>query len=194
MHLHPRRDEFAERVRALGRKHDRALQADLFRFIDPRFSRAADIVSGAGALQASGRWHVKGQFRISYTSMDPETALAEALATARYYHLPVSSALPRVLVSLRLTAPRVLDLRVAAIGQTLKFSGKGATTTDWRQENQSDREAATQAWGAAFQQAGFEAVIVPSAAREVGTNVIVFSEALLRGSHFRAAREVRWPK
>lgn len=130
MHLHPNRDEFAERVRALGRKHDVALHADLFRFIDPRFSRAADIVSGAGALQASGRLHVKGQFRISYTSMDPETALAEALATARYYHLPLSSALPRVLVSLRLTAPRVLDLRVAAIGQRLKFSGKGATTTD----------------------------------------------------------------
>jgi RES domain-containing protein len=194
MQLHPERNAFVERCLAVSRQHETAFAAELYRFIDPRFSRAADIVSGAGARQASGRWHLKGASRVSYTAMEPETALAEALATPRYYNLPLSTALPRVLVSLRLKAGRVLDLRAAATAAALQLPVQEALASDWRSENEGQQETAAQAWGAAFQQTGLEAIVAPSAARDGGGNVIVFPAALSRGSQFRVTSEVSWPK
>jgi RES domain-containing protein len=61
----------------------------LFRFIDPQFSAAEDIISGEGSHWASGRWNLKGAMRVAYTATEPETALAECLAHARYYNLPL---------------------------------------------------------------------------------------------------------
>ncbi|MFT5471354.1 MAG: RES domain-containing protein [Verrucomicrobiales bacterium] len=72
----------------------------MFRYIHPQYSKSADIGSGEGGVHASGRWNLKGSFRLAYTSLSSETAHAEALAHVRYYDLPEKSALPRVLVSL----------------------------------------------------------------------------------------------
>ena len=53
-------------------------------------------------------------------------------------------------------------------------------------------EAVTQAWGTAFARAGYEAVIVSSAANPGGANVLVFPENLLPGSWFQVTNEVKW--
>ncbi len=189
---HPDRERFLTRVLALGRTRDRPGAWELFRFIDPRFSSAADIISGEGALHAAGRWHSRGALRLAYTATQPEFALAETLAHARYFRLPPATALPRVLVSLSLRADRLLDLRDGALRRNLRLSLETIRTTDWRQENRRGREAVTQAWGAVFGAAGFEAVIVPSAAGKRGTNVLVFPENLRPGSRFTVDREVEW--
>jgi RES domain-containing protein len=191
---HPGRPVLALRLTALGTKMDATLASELFRFINPRFSKAADIVSGVGALNADGRWNLAGAMTISYTSLAPETAMAEALAHARYYRLPLSKALPRVLVALDLKASRVLDLRKGAVRKALKLSEHAIRHCDWRRDNQTGAEAITQAWGFAFAQAGFEAVIVPSAAQRKGTNVLTYPANLLPGSHFRVKTTVKWPK
>lgn len=192
---HPGRPRFLARVAALGRAWDRPGAWEVFRFIDPRFSSAADIASGEGALHAAGRWHPPGGAgRLSYTAAEPETALAETLAHARYFHLPASSALPRVLVSLRLQVTKVLDLREGALRRRLRLSLAAIQHTDWRRDNRLGREAVTQAWGVALAAAGFEAIIVPSAAAtKTGTNVLVFPTNLLPGSQFQVNRQVRWP-
>jgi RES domain-containing protein len=97
-------------------------------------------------LYAGGRWNLRG-LRVAYTATEPETALAEALAHARYYNLPLSTALPRVLVSLVLNAESVLDLRNGQLRRGLHIDLDEIIETDWRRENRRSREAVTQAWG-----------------------------------------------
>jgi len=190
---HPARAELAARLRALGDTLDTSFEGELFRFIDPRFSKPAQIVDGVGALRVAGRWNLRGVARISYTSLAPETALSEALAHVTYYRLPRTKALPRVLVALRLKAGRVLDLRVGTTRTRLRLAESTIRGLDWRSENRRGREAVTQAWGAAFAQAGFEAVMVPSAADSNGTIVLVFPENLSAGSRFCVEDDVKWP-
>jgi len=190
---HPDRAKLSARLKNIGRDSDFRFEGGLFRFINPLFSRASNIIDGTGALHAAGRWNLTGVARLSYTSTEPHTALAEALAHVRYYQLPISKALPRVLVALRLNAMRVLDLRDGNIRRGLILSESTITRLDWRAQNQNGSEAVTQAWGGAFAKAGFEAVIVPSAADRGGANVLVFTENLQPGSHFKVESEVKWP-
>ena len=191
---HPDRPALAARLKALGTKFDTTLASELFRFINPRFSKAEDILNGVGALKADGRWNLAGAMNLSYTSLEIETALAEALAHVRYYNLPESTALPGVLVAVDLKASRVLDLRTGAVQKALKLSERTIRRGDWRRDNQGGAEAITQAWGLTVAQAGFEAVIVPSAAYPNGTNVLVYPDNLLPGSNFRVKTPPEWPK
>lgn len=190
---HPDRGKFDTRLKVIGKRFDTARDVTLFRFINPSYSKAMDIIDGAGALHADGRWNLKGATPLSYTATAPETALAEALAHVRYFRLPEAKALPRVLVGLRLKAKRVLDLRDGKVRKALRLSEDTIRKLDWRAENQTGRESVTQAWGAAFARSGFEAVIVPSAASADGANVLVFPNNLLSGSKFEVTEEVKWP-
>jgi RES domain-containing protein len=183
---------FQARLSEIGKSFDRVLDQDVFRFINPKFSNAPDIVSGAGTLYASGRWLAVGTTRLSYSALSPETALAEVLAHVRYYNLPLSKALPSVLVNLHLKVSRVLDLREKQVQQALGLSLRDMRDVDWRLENQAEREAVTQAWGKAFSAALLEAVIVPSAADPHGANVLIFPDHLRRESKFEVIDEVVW--
>lgn len=190
---HPDRAKLATRLTTVGKSFDVAFDGSMYRFINPVYSNAADIVSGAGALYASGRWHLKGMARLSYAALAPETALAEVLAHVRYYALPVTQAMPTVLVALRLKVRRVLDLRDGDVRRHLRLSETTIRTLDWRAENQRKGEAISQAWGRAIAMAGFEAVITPSSADRSGANVLIFPENLLPGSSFVVENEVKWP-
>jgi len=190
---HPDRPKFDARLKAIGKRFDTACDVTLFRFINPSYSKAMDIIDGAGALHADGRWILKGATPLSYTATAPETALAEVLAHVRYFRLPEAKALPRILVGLRLKTQCVLDLRDGKVRKALRLSEATIRKLDWRAENQTGKEAVTQAWGVAFARAGFEAVIVPSAASPAGQNVLVFPKNLLPGSKFEVSEEVKWP-
>ena len=152
---HPEAVKLTERLKALGKGLDAPFDGELFRFINPTYSKSADVIDGAGALHANGRWNLKGATRLSYTAFAPQTALAEALAHVNYFRLPIHKALPRVLVALRLTAKRVLDLRDGNVRKALRLSEDTIRKLDWRAENQHGDEAVTQAWGSAFAAAGF---------------------------------------
>lgn len=190
---HPDRAKLEHRLKAIDRTYDVSCNEMLYRFVNPVYSKAADIVNGAGALYANGRWNIKGAARLSYTALAPETALAESLAHVRYFNLPPGKALPRTLVALKFKAGRVLDLRDGKVRRALRLSENTIRHLDWRAENQSGRESITQAWGKAFADAGFEAVIVPSAVDSSGANVLVFPENLLPGSQFEVDQEVLSP-
>ena len=191
---HLGRASFVARVAALGRAWDHPGAYELFRFINPQYSKAADIISGEGARYAAGRWNPPGStIKLSYTAAEPETVLAETLAHAKYFRLPSFSALPRVLVGLYLQAARVLDLRDGALRRKLRLSLATIIDTDWRKENRRGREAVTQAWGAAFEAATFEAVVAPSSALPPGgTNVLVFPGNLRPRSPLMVDQEVHW--
>jgi RES domain-containing protein len=57
----------------------------VYRFIAPKYSDVDEMFAGKGPLHADGRWLAKGHCLATYTSLLPETALAEALASTRYY-------------------------------------------------------------------------------------------------------------
>ena len=193
LRAHPDEAAIAWHLRVIGRRKDVRFEGDLFRFINPKYSKPSDVLSGSGAQYASGRWNVAGIFNLSYTALAPETALAEALAHARYFGLPITKALPKVLVSVRLRATRVLDLRDGSVRKTLRLSENTMRNLDWRAENQQGRQALTQAWGLQFSKAGFEAVLVPSAADSHGSNALVFPKNLLKSSTFRLTNRIQWP-
>lgn len=176
----------------LGRLSDVHFDGELYRFINPKYSKAADIINGAGALHAAGRWNLAGAAPLSYTAQSPVTALAEALAHTRYFNLPTSKALPRVLVALRLKASRVLDLRDGQVRKALRLSESTIRRSDWRAENRKGKEAVTQAWGNALAHGGFEAAIVPSAADAHGSNVLIFPTNLQAGSKFTVVTAIKW--
>jgi hypothetical protein len=64
---------------------------------------------------------------------------------------------------------------------------------DWRSENRCGAEAITQAIGRAARACRLEGLIVPSAARACGTNLIVFPYRLMAGDSLKVTKEVEWP-
>ena len=187
MNAHPDEAYFRRRLASLDRFGGRAFTGSVFRFVHPRHSKPADISSGLGAMQASGRWHLKGMGQLTYTALTTITAHAEVLAHVTYYNLPVEHALPRLLVALDTDLKRVLDLTDGKVRQRLKLGADTIRNLDWRRENRLKQEATTQAWGRLFLAAGYEAILVPSAANQ-GTNLIVFPANLLTGSTFTVDR------
>ncbi len=105
--------------------------------------------------------------------------MAETLAHFRYFRLPEHAAMPRVFAAIEIELAHVLDLRQGAIRQRLRVSRSRMMADDWRQS--SGRASLTQALGWAAFATGIEGILVPSAARPRGSNLIVFP-ANLRGS------------
>jgi RES domain-containing protein len=56
---------------------------------------------------AGARWNPPGSVHTVYASLDVETAVAESLQHFRFYGIPVSKAMPRVLVALEAKLERV---------------------------------------------------------------------------------------
>ena len=88
---------------------------------------------------------------------------------------------------------RVLDLTDGQVRQRCRVSDKRMVSERWWREIFYDREALTQALGRAAASAGFEGIVVPSAAdRPHGVNVIVFTYNLLAGSRVDVITPISW--
>lgn len=179
---HPDYPGFVRRLQNI-RSRPHPFTGTVYRFISPKYSKPADVVNGVGGLHASGRWNLKGSCRISYTSIEPEISLAESLAQVRYFRLPISKALPRTLVSIEAKLQNVLDLTDGRFRQRLRLAADRIRGHNWRKANRSLNEALTQAWGRAFFEQGYEAVLVPSSASP-GSNLIIFPDNLGASSSF----------
>jgi RES domain-containing protein len=149
-------------------------RGELLRSASPEYASRDDIVTGAGSKTAGARWNPPNSFRTVYASLDVETAVAEALAHFRHYGLPVSRALPRVIVALEAKLMRSLDLTTGAVRRRLAVSKRRMLAEPWREEQRAGREALTQAIGRLAYRAGIEGLLVPSAARKEGINLILF--------------------
>ena len=173
MKPHPDSDRLR---RALERCLPRAIawQGELFRSAAPRYANKDDLITGAGSRAAGARWNPQGGFHAVYASLDVETAVAEALQHFRYYGLPVSKAMPRVIVALETKLERVLDLRDGDVRRVLIVSEKRMLSEPWREEQKKGHEALTQAIGRLAYDLDVHALLVPSAARKGGSNLIVF--------------------
>jgi RES domain-containing protein len=173
MSRHPESDRLA---RAIARCLDgaTAYRGVLFRSAAPQYANKDDLLTGAGSRVEGARWNPPLSFRTVYTSLNPETALAEVLAHFRHYKLPVHKAMPRVIVSVEAKLTGLLDLTDSVVRKVLGVAEKRLLTEPWRKLQKRGKEALTQAIGRLAYESDFEGLIVPSAAQKGGTNVIVF--------------------
>jgi RES domain-containing protein len=82
--------------------------------------------------------------------------------------------MPRVIVSLEARLARVLNLTDSTIRRILGVSRRRLLDEPWREKQKMGREALTQAIGRLGFDAEWEGLLVPSAARRGGINLIVF--------------------
>jgi RES domain-containing protein len=146
----------------------------VYRSASPRYANKDDLLTGVGSKTAGARWNPPKSFPTVYSSLDPHTALDEVFAHFRYYKIPVESAMPRVTVSVRVRLGRVLDLADGKTRSALRVSKRRMLDEPWREEQKAGREALTQALGRLSHELGWEGLLVPSAARKEGMNLIVF--------------------
>src|SRR5688572_15414666 len=139
---------------------------DLFRSASTKYANKDDIVTGAGSRAAGARWNSPGSVHTVYASLDVETAVAESLQHFRHYRIPVSKAMPRVLVALEAKLERVLDFRDGDVRRALGVSEARMLGEPWREHQKKGREALTQAIGRLSYDLDFEALLVASAARK----------------------------
>lgn len=158
-----------------------------FRSCSPRYARGGDLLSGEGSRRWGGRWNPPGRFAAVYAALDAETALGESLAMVRYYGLPEHRAMPRVFVGLEIRLGVVLDLGDGAVRRRLGVSQQRMVEEDWRAGFGTERLGVTQLVGWAAYAAGFGGMLVPSAARAGGVNIVVFPANLGPGSMLRVA-------
>jgi filamentous hemagglutinin len=179
--LHPDSDRLRN---ALERCSSRAVRWSgvVYRSTTPRYANKDDLLTGVGSRSAGARWNPPRSFSAVYASLDPHTALDEVLAHFRHYGIPVESAMPRVTVSVRVQLGRVLDLTDGPTRSVLRVSARRMLDEPWREEQAAGREALTQAIGRLARELGWEGLLVPSAARRGGANLILFPDNLDRGS------------
>jgi RES domain-containing protein len=178
---HPESDRLRH---ALERCASRAVRWSglVYRSAPPRYANKDDLLTGVGSKTAGARWNPPRSFPTVYSSLDPHTALDEVLAHFRYYGFPIECAMPRVTVSVRARLLRVLDLTNGKIRSALRVSERRILDEPWRDEQNAGREALTQALGRIGHELGWEAFLVPSAARREGLNLIIFPANLARRS------------
>ncbi len=194
MNDHPERSGLGNRIAGKLDDLTEPFNETVFRFVAPKYCAVSEMFAGKGPLYADGRWLAKGKNIATYTALLPETALAEALASTRYYGFPDEKSAPLVFVTARAKLDHVIDLRHGKVRQRLRTSESSILDTDWRKENNAGNEAVTQAWGWALHESGIEGFITPSSADRDGANLIVFPGNLERHSSLKVLSEVDWPR
>ncbi len=127
-----------------------------------------------------------------YGCLTAEAALTELLTGRRRRGLPDIQSLPVVVVGLKASLQRILDLTNPRVRQILDLSTTRMITEPWERLQQRGREALTQAVGRLTRAAGFEGLLVPSAASGAKQcNLVVFPDRLLPGSRVNIVHEER---
>ena len=148
-----------------------------FRCVKPVYSRSLDAFSGEGARNNSGRFHVKGKVLIVYTSTDLKTAEWEYTNTVRSRGFDIAYLLPYTAISATVKLSKVLNLNNSEVRKMLKVTLKELCGAPW---DNSTTETLTQVIGRLAYEAGFEAILAPSAGG--GQNLNIFRQNLLPGS------------
>ena len=117
------------------------------------------------------------------SSTSQETAIAESDASFIYYNFAPSDVRPKVIVAVRASLSKVLDL-VTPKGLRTKpwLELDSLLAEDWHKVNDAQHESQSQAFGRAAHAVGAEALLVPSARVPGGLNLVYFPRALARGS------------
>jgi RES domain-containing protein len=119
----------------------------VYRSASVAYANRNDILTGLGAKIAGARWNPPSSMATVYSSLAIQTAMEEALAHHRYFGFPIEAALPKVIVSIRVSLQRILDLTGGPKRKLLGVSRERLLDEDWRRKNAGGVEGLTQAIG-----------------------------------------------
>ena len=193
MRRHRHTEKLRERVRQclpLAQRWD----GTFYRATTLEFANRGDLLAGVGSRMAGARWTPPGTFNAVYGSLEPETAMAEALANYCEFGIPVSEAMPLVFVAVMVKVQAVLDLTSADVQPVLKITPRTMIATAWEAEQKRGNEALTQAIGRIAWEEKFEGLLVPSARRKGATNIVLFPGRRRRGSSWKIRRARKLPR
>jgi len=139
----------------------RQLRGQFYRLVPQHLQDRALSPEGSGLY--GGRYNPKRAFEALYCGEGPAVCWAEVRKTTGGRRLG-----PFVLASVMVKLQRVLDLTDHAVLQRLGLRPEDLVASDW---------AHTQELGRLARQAGFEALLVPSAAPP-GRNLVLFPDRL----------------
>ncbi len=174
---HPESDRLRKAIRQVS-SLDSSWVGAAYRVASVARSNEADLLSGEGSRIWGARWNPPGSFRTVYFSLEHSTAMAEYLAQNRRQGLPDHAAMPAVTAGVNLNLRRVLDLNDRAVRRALRLTRTSMTSGS---HDPSPVEQLTQAVGRLAWSEGYEAILVPSAARLLSSNIVVFPDKLSPG-------------
>lgn len=157
------------------------LDGVIIRNVGAKYASKNSFYSGTGAAKTGGRWNRKGLEAI-YTSLDVETATLEAYQDFIYRGFPLTTITPRVTAGAKVKLSKVLDLTDSKVLKSIGFTKKELIEEDWRAIQKAGDESWTQAIGRGAYLAGFEGLIVPSARKDDGKNIVIFPKRLAKTS------------
>jgi RES domain-containing protein len=149
-------------------------KGDVVRQSTPRWLSEPYRFTGAGSLLAGGRWTVQRLMPTVYASTEPDTVHAEAYYKARRYGWTRSDFKAQLLIGMHWDLQAVLDLTSPHILRLLKVKKSDILNCDWSAEQNAGREPLTQAIARAAFERLAEGLIVPSARRAGGVNVVYY--------------------
>ena len=157
-----------------------------------KYANEDDFLTGNGAARLGGRWNPKG-INAVYGSTDILTATFEAYQGFIDAGFSLSSLKPRVTAGANVSLESVFDLTDGAIRRSIGFSLDDLLDEDWHAIQMSGDESWTQAIGRGCFESGFEGILVASARKRDGTNLIVFPDSMDAGSSFKILGESELP-
>ncbi len=154
---------------------------------------AADLIAGIGSQLTGGRWTPPGTFRALYASREEATALDESRQQNLRLGVPPWMALPLVVTALEVDLHPALDFTDGRVRRTLQISRDRMLAEPWWSLQDQGREALTQALGRLAREHGVVALLVPSAARPRGTNVVIYPDRITANDHLAIVNPERLP-
>ncbi len=140
----------------------------------PRWMSRPYRLTGLGSALGGARWSVKGLMPTIYASTDPATLSAEANYKGLRYGWTPADFHARLTVGMHWELQAVVDLTAVATLKDLGVTANEIVGVDWYAEQSAGREAVTQAIArAAFEQLA-EGLVVPSARRLGGVNIVYY--------------------
>jgi RES domain-containing protein len=155
---------------------------DVFRISEPKWMSQPYRLTGVGAILTGGRWNVRNLIPALNFFTTAATANAEADARAIRLNWPPSVLIAQTRVAFHLSLQAMLDLTDPNTLKALKLKKTDLVNCDWSAAQAADQEALTQAVARAAFETSAEGLIVPSAQKPVGINVVVFPAHMLPGS------------
>lgn len=149
-------------------------KGDVIRQTTPRWMSRPYRFTGVGSVFAGARWSVKGLMPTIYASTDPVTLNAEAYYKGLRYGWTKADFLGQLMVGMHWELQAVVDLTLPATLRALKVTHREIVTVDWDAEQTAGVEPVMQAIARAAFEHLAEGLIVPSARRKGGVNMVYY--------------------
>lgn len=159
----------------------------------PRWMSRPYRFTGLGSAFAGGRWNVKGLMPAVYASTEPATLNAEVHYKGLRYGWTPQDFHGQLMVGMRWRLQAVVDLTAPATLHTLHVTRREILDADWEAEQAEGLEAVPQAIARAAFENLAEGLVVPSARRPGGVNIVYYPSHRRDGTLIQTLNPARLP-